>query len=68
MSMTREDAADFGRRSAESALDAFADYGSVADSIAAHYDNVRCTLEEHGASMYEDDAYAAFDAVVAASK
>ena len=61
---THDEAVDFGRASAEWALDAFHDYGSLENSIGSARENVRDTLQEYHAVQFEAEAFEAFDAVI----
>jgi hypothetical protein len=64
--MTRDEALSFARFSAEVAFDQVGEWGTLQNSIDNYRQNVQCTLIENRASQYENEAYAAFDAVVAA--
>lgn len=55
--MTREQAIDFGKRSARVGFDQ--------QSVEDHRDNVRDTLTDEKASEWEVDAFRAFDAELA---
>lgn len=62
---TYSEAVDFAKASAYAALDDTGEYDSVEDAVASHRQNVRDTLVEYQAAVYEIDAFAAFDAIVA---
>lgn len=62
---TYTEAVDFGKVSAYTALDAVGDYGSLEDAVESHRQNIRDTLAEYKASVYEIDAFAIFDAIIA---
>ena len=66
--MTREEAIDFGRFSAVTALDQISEWGTLQNSIDTYRDNLRDTLNEHRASQHEPEAFAAFDAYIRANK
>lgn len=66
--MTREEAIDFGRFSAVTALDQISEWGTLQNSIDTYRDNLRDTLNEHRASQHEPEAFAAFDAYIEANK
>ena len=60
----RDFALTFARLSAMEAFDCWREYGSVADSVAAHRQNVRDTLAEYGATCHLARALAQFDLMV----
>jgi hypothetical protein len=62
--MTKQDAIQFGKSSAFEAFDQAGSYGSVQNAVDCYRDNVRDTLNEQGASEWEPEAFAAFDAEV----
>ena len=66
--MTRKEAVDFGRFSAVMALDQVREWGTLQDSIENYRENLRDTLNENRASEHEPEAFAAFDAHIAASR
>ena len=63
---TKQEAVAFAKLSADMAFDQQAEYGGLDQSIDIYRDNVRDTLNEHGASCHEDAAWAAFDSRVQA--
>jgi len=63
--MTLQQAIEFAESSAEMAFDQRNEYGTLADAIASHADNVRDTLNDERSAQHEPDAFAAFDARVA---
>ena len=63
--MTLQQAIEFAESSAEMAFDQRSEYGTLADAIASHADNVRDTLNDERSAQHEPDAFAAFDARVA---
>lgn len=62
--MTKQEAIEFAVSSARMAVNAWDDYGSLQNSIEAHRDNIRDTLNEYKCSEYEAAAWAVFDAKV----
>jgi len=62
--MTKQDCIEFAVSSAYMAFDQAGAYGGLQNSIDSHRDNVRDTLNEEHSAQHEDDAFAAFDAVV----
>lgn len=63
--MNKQECIEFAVSSAYMAFDQVTEYGTLEWSIASHRDNVRDTLNDERSSQHEDDAFDAFDAVVA---
>jgi hypothetical protein len=66
--MTREQAIEFGKASAEMALDQVGEWGSIQNSIDNYRQNVRTTLQDERADQYEQEAFESFDRIIAKSK
>ncbi len=62
---TREEAIEFGRASAEAAIDQWKTWGSLQESICNSFDNLRDTLVEYRASHHEEEAVLEFYSVLA---
>lgn len=62
--MNKQAAIQFGRSSAFEAFDQASAYGGRQQAIDSYRDNVRDTLNEQGASEWEPEAFAAFDAEI----
>jgi hypothetical protein len=63
--MTREEAIEFGERSALTALDQTYAHQSLQDAIDSYRENVRTTLQDERADQYEAEAFAEFEKVIA---